>query len=36
MKIIPYDESVLLESGEGDIDKAFKRVEKLFPPFPRA
>ena len=31
MKIIEYDESVVLKTGEGDIDKWFKLFEKILP-----
>lgn len=31
MKIIPYNESVLLKTGEADIDAAFQKVERLLP-----
>lgn len=31
MKIIPYDESVVLKTGEKDIDKWFRFFEKILP-----
>ena len=31
MKLIPYDESVVLKTGEKDIDKTFRLIEKLLP-----
>ena len=31
MKIIPYDESKLLKTGEGNIDAAFRKVERWLP-----
>ena len=31
MIVRDYDESVLLNTGEADIDAAFKKVEKMLP-----